>query len=102
MATRQADDPLEAWVDEATRRCIAADCHGLVFEQMRERHGTVSAMERLMRSGEIQSGLLRLWRMGMKNWSIEAGLLKFPERFKADAVAAAQFRLDHIGDERLR
>jgi len=102
MAIRRADDPLEAWVEEATRRCVAAGCHGGRFEQMRALHGTVGAMERLMHSAEIQSGFLRLLRAGLKGWSLEAGVLGFPDRFTEHARASAKFRLDNANDPALR
>jgi hypothetical protein len=96
-------DPLEAWVDESIRRSQARGYYPTDFADMRERHGTVSAMERLMQSGQIQSGLVRLHTLGMaQEWSVEAGILRFPERFSFAARTAAQFRLDHIDDEGLR
>ena len=70
---------------------------------MRKRHTTVGAMERLVESGHIQSGFVRLKKLGMaKEWSVEAGILKFPKRFSLAARDCAQFRLDHIDDEELR
>jgi hypothetical protein len=96
-------DPLEAWVDESIRRSRARGYHPTDFIAMRDRHGTVLAMERLMQSGQIQSGLARLNSLGMaQEWSVEAGILRFPDRFSLVARQAAQFRLDHIADERLR
>ena len=70
---------------------------------MRERHRTVPAMERLVQSGHIQSGFIKLRGLGMaEEWSVEAGILKFPQRFTPAARVCAQFRLDHINDEELR
>jgi hypothetical protein len=96
-------DPLEVWVDESIRRSQARGYHPTDFIAMRDRHGTVPAMERLMQSGQIQSGLVRLNALGMaQEWSVEAGILRFPQRFTLSAREAAQFRLDHIEDEELR
>jgi hypothetical protein len=96
-------DPLEAWVDESIERSRAKGYDPTEFISMRARHKTVPAMERLIRSGQIQSGLIRLKHLGMaEEWSIEAGILKFPDRFTPDARAAAKFRLDHIDDTELR
>jgi hypothetical protein len=70
---------------------------------MRERYRTVPAMERLVQSGHIQSGFRRLRELGMaREWSVEAGILRFPHRFTQSARDCAQFRLDHINDEELR
>lgn len=96
-------DPLEAWVDEGIQRSQARGYHPTDFINMRERLGTVLAMERLMHSGQIQSGLVRLNALGMaQEWSVEAGILRFPDRFTIAAREAAQFRLNHINDEELR
>jgi hypothetical protein len=96
-------DPLEAWVDESIERSQAKGYHPTVFIGMRDRHGTVPAMEQIVQSGEIQSGFIRLKHLGMaEEWSVEAGILKFPERFTRRACECAQFRLDHINDETLR
>ena len=90
-------DALEAWVDESIQRSQAKGYHPSEFIGMRERHGTVRAMERLMQNGQIQSGLVRLNELGMaEDWSVEAGILKFPGRFSQAARDGAQFRLDHI------
>lgn len=96
-------DPLEAWVDESIRLAQARGYNPTVFIDMRRRYETVPAMERLMQSGQIQSGLVRLNALGMaQEWSVEAGILRFSDRFTPAARQAAQFRLDHIDDEGLR
>ena len=98
----QHSDPLEEWIDESIRRSQEQGYHPEEFIRMRNRHGTVEAMERLMRNGKIQSGLRRLKELGMANeWSVEAGILLFPARFSCASRDAAKFRLDHIDDEDL-
>ena len=96
-------DPLEAWVDESIRCSQARGYYPNEFIDMRARYGTMPAMERLMQSGQIQSGLVRLHTLGMaQQWSVEAGILRFPKSFTRAAREAAQFRLDHIDDEELQ
>jgi hypothetical protein len=96
-------DPLEAWVDESIQRSQARGYNPHIFISMRERHTTVPAMERIVvASGEIQSGFIRLKHLGMLEWTMEAGILRFPERFTEQARAAAQFRIDHADDPILR
>jgi hypothetical protein len=48
---------------------------------MRMRHGTIAAIEKLVQSGEIQSGFKRLKDLGLLEWSIEAAVIRFPDRF---------------------
>lgn len=54
---------------------------------------TVPAMEKIVASGVIQSGFMRLKHLGMLDLTVEAGILRFPDRFSAQACAAAQFRI---------
>jgi hypothetical protein len=96
------NDPLEAWVDESIGRARARGYHPTIFIGMRERYTTVPAMERIVASGEIQSGFIRLKHLGMLEWTIEEGILRFPERFTDQARAAAQFRIEHADDPMLR
>jgi hypothetical protein len=86
-------DPLEAFIGEAVRQCVRHGYHPTVFRQMRERHGTVTAITKLVESGEVQSGFKRLKQLGMLDWSIETAITKFPERFTSTARECAEFRL---------
>jgi hypothetical protein len=96
-------DPLEVWVEQSIQQSQSKGYHPSEFIRMRERHGTVKAMGRLMQAGQIQSGLVRLKELGMaEDWSVEAGILKFPDRFTKKERDAARFRLDNIDDEGLR
>jgi hypothetical protein len=95
-------DSLEAWIDESIQLSQSRGYHPTIFMGMRDQHGTVEAMEHLVRSGEIQSGFVRLKHLRMLEWSIEAGVLRFPERFTDEARQCAQFRIDHADDPILR
>ena len=53
-------DPLEAHIEEGIRVSERHSYHPLMFIRMRRQHGTVQAIERLVRSGEVQSGFRRL------------------------------------------
>jgi hypothetical protein len=84
---------LDTFIDESIRRSIKAGYRPTVFVGMRARHGTVEAITRLVQSGEIQSGFEKLRQLGLLEWSIEAAILKFPDRFTASARECAEFRL---------
>jgi hypothetical protein len=88
-------DELEEFIGELISRAGAAGYVPTAFISMRDRWGTVEAINRLMRSGQIQSGFRRLRDLGLLQWSIEAAVIRFPERFGRSVRAAAQFRLDH-------
>ena len=84
---------LEAFITESVRISMENGYHPTAFLEMRSRYGTVSAMDRLMRSGEIQSGFKRLEALGLLDWSVEAGVLRFPDEFSCEVREAAKWRL---------
>jgi hypothetical protein len=90
-------DDLEAFIDESIRVSAKNGYFPTVFQGMRARHTTVGAIEKLVVSGELQTGFKRLQELGLaKDWSIEAAVLKFPEKFSKDAIECARFRLDEV------
>jgi hypothetical protein len=86
-------DELEVFCDEGIRLARQAGYTPTVFQGMRARHGTVPAIEKLVLSGDVQSGFKRLKGLGLLQWSIEAAVLKFPDRFSTNAKQCAEFRL---------
>ena len=86
-------DALEKFIDESIRLSISKGYPPTIFQRMRQDHGTVEAIERLVKSGEIQSGFKKLLQLDLMDWSIEAAVLKFPDRFSSDASECAKFRL---------
>lgn len=88
---------LESYVDESIRRSIKAGYNPTIFVRMRHDHGTIEAMERLVKSGEIQSGFKRLRQLGLADdWSVEAIILKYQDEFSREAAECARWRLDQI------
>ncbi len=51
-------------------------------------------MRRIVRSGEIQSGFRRLVQLGLREWTVEAGIVKFASEFDKETVEAAEWRLN--------
>ena len=94
MPLRQASLDLEAFIDETIRRSAEHKYHPTTFIGMRGRHGTLIAISRLVVSGDIQSGFKRLCQLGLREWTIESAVLKFPEEFSKDVQECAAFRLN--------
>lgn len=102
MAIDRAD-PLEAFIDESIRLFAKRDYHPTEFIRMRKRYnGAVPAIEKLVRSGEVQSGFRKLQKLDMLERSMEGTVRKFPDRFTSDARKCADFRLEHAEDETLQ
>lgn len=86
---------LDAHIDEGIRRSRSIGYEPERFIQMRQRWGTKGAMERLVTSGDIQTGFERLVKAGMPEWTVEAAILKFSSLFTDKNIqAAARWRLD--------
>jgi hypothetical protein len=73
-----------------------------IYIRMRGQHGTAPAIERLVVSGEVQSGFRRLQRLDMLDWSMEAAVGSFPNRLTQTARECAAFRLANVDDKQLR
>jgi len=95
-------DELETFIDESIRRSVARGYTPYEFMRMRNDYQTIPAIEQLVTAGEIQSGFLRLQKINLLEWSIEAAVQKFPDQFTAKARACADFRLANINDPVLR
>jgi hypothetical protein len=90
---------LEAFIDESIRVSRQHHYYPTVFQGMRARHGTVAAIEKLVLSGEIQSGFKKLKDLGLLDWTIEAAVLRFPGEFHNREVhEAARWRLEQARD----
>ncbi|WP_197687319.1 hypothetical protein [Acetobacter pasteurianus] len=98
-----SEDALKRWVDESVQVSMQHGYNPSYFNEMIARYGARRAMARLVSTGKIQSGLPRLKLLGLASeWSIEAGILKFPDLFTKEEQAMAKFRLEHADDPLLR
>jgi hypothetical protein len=95
-AKRLASPELEAFVDESLRLSKARGHNPSVFVAMRHQLGTIDAIERLVQSGDLQSGFKRLKQLGLIDWTIETAVTKFPAEFSQNAKQCAEWRLQQI------
>ena len=94
MATKRTASPnLEAFIDEGIEFSKARGYNPTVFIGMRGQHGAIEAIERLVQSGDIQSGFKRLRQMNLLEWTIEAAVTKFPSEFGRHTRECAEWRL---------
>jgi hypothetical protein len=91
---REASPELERFVDESIQLSRSKGYHPTVFEDMRARHRTWEAMRRIVQTGDIQSGFRRLVQLGLRDWTVEAGIVKFATEFDKGTVEAARWRLE--------
>jgi transcriptional regulator with XRE-family HTH domain len=84
---------LEAFIDESIRLSRQHGYYPTTFQAMRDRHTTVGAIEKLVVSGDLQTGFRKLRDLGLLDWSIEAAVMKFPHHFTRAARECAEFRL---------
>jgi hypothetical protein len=95
-ADRVASPGLEAFIDKSIELSKARGYNPSVFMGMRRHHGTIEAIERLVQSGDIQSGFKRLQQLNLLEWTIEAAVTKFPGEFGRNARECAEWRLAQV------
>jgi hypothetical protein len=95
-AKRLASPDLEAFVDETIRLSKERGYNPTIFVGMRHQLGTIDAIERLVQSGEMQSGFKRLKQLGLLDWTIEAAVIKFAAEFSNNAKQCAEWRLQQV------
>ena len=91
-----ASAELEAFIDETIAVSAQKAYYPTTFIGMRQRHGTVDAISRLVVSGDVQSGFSRLKRLGLIDYTIETAVMKFPSEFSKQAQECATFRLSMV------
>lgn len=93
------EQSFEARVRAAVQECHRIGYHPSDFEAMLANASAARVAERLVTSGDLQTGLRRLAKMGRLELSVESIMLEpeFQDLFKsADIRAAAQWRLDQV------
>jgi hypothetical protein len=98
-AERTASLGLEAFIDEGIQLAKARGYVPTVFISMRHQYGTLESIERLVQSGEIQSGFKRLKLLDLLDWTIEAAIMKFPAEFSRNARQCAEWRLTQASSD---
>jgi hypothetical protein len=97
MGTERAASPaLEAFIDKTIELAKGRGYNPTIFIGMRNQYGTVDAIERLVQSGDIQSGFKRLKQLKLLEWTIESAVTKFPTEFSRNAKQCAEWRLQQI------
>ncbi|WP_426313816.1 hypothetical protein ACN9MF_20080 [Methylobacterium fujisawaense] len=94
---KRASPELEAFITETIRQGSERNYRPTIFIGMQERHGTLEAMKRLVRNGDVQSGFRRLTELGLQDQTIEAGILKFRREFDRADIECAEWRLAQAG-----
>ena len=95
-ADRTASLGLEAFIDETLKLAKARGYNPTIFSGMRQQYRTIEAIERLVLSGDIQSGFKRLQQLNLVDWTIEAAVTKFPDEFSRHARECAEWRLQQV------
>lgn len=86
-------------MDEAMRLSKERGYNPSIFVGMRHQHGTIEAIERLVQSGDLQSGFKRLKQLGLIDWTIKSAVIKFPAEFSHNAKQCAEWRLQQVRPE---
>ena len=101
MGTKRTASPaLEALIDKSIELAKERGYNPAVFIGMRRQYGTVDAIERLVQSGDLQSGFKRLKQLSLLDWTIESAVTRFPTEFSRNARQCAEWRLQQVQSDR--
>lgn len=94
----QLEQDFEAKVRDALLECHRLGYHPSDFEGMLANASAAHVAEKLVASGELQTGLKKLAQMGRLDLSVEFIMLEpqFESLFKKPLREAAQWRLDQV------
>ena len=72
--------------------------HAAYFKRMLDEHGGLEAAHRLLAGPETQSGLFKLWELGLLDSSVEALVIqeRFRPLFSEKEIARAHQRLEEL------
>jgi hypothetical protein len=87
---------LEEFVDESISRAQARGYTPNWFVGMWNDDRSLAPIEQLVKTSEAKSGYKRMVRIGLKDWTLEAAVVKYPERFSKEAIAYANARLEGL------
>jgi len=93
---RTASPALEAFIGKSIDLAKERGYNPATFVGMRRQYGTVDAIERLVQSGDLQSGFKRLKQLDLLDWTIESAVIKFPTEFSRNARQCAEWRLQQV------
>ena len=92
---------LKAWVESAMQKCREAGFPPGPFAGMLDRWAVEEAMKRcILNTDPDSTPLRRLVQAGLGEWSIEQGVINFPDIFGADVLEAARWRLGQVAGKR--
>jgi len=84
---------LEQFIDESIKRSSAVGYHPTAFMAMWAKDRSTAPIERLVISSEPKSGYRRMVKEGLKDWTLEAAVMAYPQQFSATARTYAEARL---------
>jgi hypothetical protein len=89
---------LEEFIDESINVAKSHRYVPSIFMAMWAQDRSIAPIVRLVESSEKKSGYVRMEKLGLKEWTLEAAVLKYPERFSRKTQEYARARLDGILD----
>jgi hypothetical protein len=91
---------IEEWFDHGEKVCTRRGFPPGRWPDMRKRLGTVAAAIRVIEKLSVdETPLARLKKADLIEWSIEAGVTRFPEEFPDPKLREiAQWRMDNCDD----
>jgi hypothetical protein len=94
---KEPSPALNADIEECIRCAREVGRFSGIYLTMRDAHGDIEAIKRLVETDVFSAGFKQLQRLGILQHSCEAIVLRHPKEFEASTKAYAQFKLEQAG-----
>ena len=85
---------LDEFLDESIKRSVVNGYTPTTLISLRSKIKTAPAMSRIVEMGGLNSGFTRLLDLGLFDWTLEAGVIKYSEQFAATTISCARERIE--------
>lgn len=84
---------LEEFIDKSLQLCDQKRYYSGDFRRMRQISPLIPLIKKLVEKGAAPSGYQKTCKLGLKDWTLEAAVVRYSDRFEKSTIQAAEFRL---------
>ena len=85
---------LNEFIEESLKQAASRNFHPEVFPGMWFPKKLPQPIEKFVISSEPKSGFKKMVELGLKNWTLEAAVLAYPDQFSREARVYAEARMN--------
>ena len=85
---------LNEFIEESLRQAASRNFHPKVFPSLWSSTKSPLTIEKFVISSKPRSGFRRMVELGLKEWTLEAAVLAYPDQFSREARVYAEARMN--------